>query len=88
MFVQVKFLHPTQLCLGFLDYLNVCICYCYTQVESEDYRVFMLNAYSGPARRIICEVDRSSYAFWHRLQLRVKVQYIDKLLFISGLFTN
>ena len=32
------------------------VCYCYTQVESEDYRVFMLNAYSGPVRRIICEV--------------------------------
>ena len=28
----------------------------YTQVESEDYRVFMINAYSGTARQIICEV--------------------------------
>lgn len=26
------------------------------QVESEDYRVFMINSYSGPAKQIICEV--------------------------------
>lgn len=28
----------------------------YMQVESEDYRVFFLNSYTGPAKKIICEV--------------------------------
>ena len=27
------------------------------QLESEDYRVFFLNTYSGPARKIICAVS-------------------------------
>ena len=26
------------------------------QVESQDYRVFFLNSYTGPAKKIICEV--------------------------------
>ena len=26
------------------------------QLENEDYRVFFINSYTGPARKIICEV--------------------------------
>ena len=35
-------------------YLNIDF---HLQVESDDYRVFFLNSYSGPARKIVCDVS-------------------------------